>query len=168
MWELDYKEIWLPKNWCFWTVVLEKTLESPLDCKEIQPVHPKGDQSCSLEGLMLKLKLNSLATSCEELTHLKRPWCSEDWGQEKGTIEDEILYGITDSMDMGLGESRNWWWTGRPHVLQFMGLLKVIRDEWLNWTDLHNWDCWYFSQQSWFQLMFHPVQRFSWCTLHIS
>ena len=45
MWELDYKESWTPKNWCFWTVVLEKTLESPLDCKEIQPVHPKGDQS---------------------------------------------------------------------------------------------------------------------------
>ena len=45
MWELDYKESWVPKNWCFWTVVLEKTLESPLDCKEIQPVHPKGDQS---------------------------------------------------------------------------------------------------------------------------
>ena len=58
MWELDYEEGWVPKNWCFWTVVLEKTLESPLDCKEIQPVHPKGDQSwCSLEGLMLKLKL---------------------------------------------------------------------------------------------------------------
>ena len=45
IWELDYKESWAPKNWCFWTVVLEKTLESPLDCKEIQPVHPKGDQS---------------------------------------------------------------------------------------------------------------------------
>ena len=45
MWELDHKESWAPKNWCFWTVVLEKTLESPLDCKEIQPVHPKGDQS---------------------------------------------------------------------------------------------------------------------------
>ena len=58
IWELDYKESWTPKNWCFWTAVLEKTLESPLDCKEIQPVHPKGDQSWySLEGLMLKLKL---------------------------------------------------------------------------------------------------------------
>ena len=57
VWELDSKESWEPKNWCFWTVVLEKTLESPLDCKEIQPVHPKGNQSCSLEGLMLKLKL---------------------------------------------------------------------------------------------------------------
>ena len=54
MWELDYKESWVLKNWCFWTVVLEKTVESPLDCKEIQPVHPKGDQS--LKGLMLKLK----------------------------------------------------------------------------------------------------------------
>ena len=58
MWELDYKESWVPKNWCFWTVMLEKTLESPLDCKEIKPVHPKGNQSWySLEGLMLKLKL---------------------------------------------------------------------------------------------------------------
>ena len=55
MWELDCEESWVLKNWCFWTVVLEKTLESPLDCKEVQPVHPKGDQS--LEGLMLKLKL---------------------------------------------------------------------------------------------------------------
>ena len=58
MWELDYKGSWAQENWCFWTLVLEKTLESPLDCKEIQPVRPKGDQSwCSLEGLMLKLKL---------------------------------------------------------------------------------------------------------------
>ena len=57
MWELDYKKSWVLKNWCFWSVVLEKTLESPLNCKEIQPVHPKGDQSCSLEALMLKLKL---------------------------------------------------------------------------------------------------------------
>ena len=58
--ELDYKESWAPKNWCVWTVVLEKTLESPLDFKEIQPTHPKGNQSWySLEGLMLKLKLQS-------------------------------------------------------------------------------------------------------------
>ena len=58
MWELNYKESWAPKNWCFWTVVLEKTLKSPLDCKEVQPVHPKGNQSrMFIEGLMLKLKL---------------------------------------------------------------------------------------------------------------
>ena len=55
MWQCNYKESWAPKNWCFWTVVLEKTLKSPLDCKETQPVYPKGD--CSLEGLMLELKL---------------------------------------------------------------------------------------------------------------
>ena len=80
------------KNRCFWTMVLEKTLESPLDCKEIQTVHPKGNQSeYSLEGLMLKQKLQYLATWCEELTHWKRPWCWErlkaggegdDWGWE--------------------------------------------------------------------------------------
>ena len=59
MWELDYEESWMPKNWCFWTVVLEKTLDSPLDCKEIKLVNPKGNQllGYSLEGLMLKLKL---------------------------------------------------------------------------------------------------------------
>ena len=77
MWELDYKESWAPKNWCFWTVVLEKTLESPLDSKEIQPVYPKGNQSWILEGLMLKLKVQYFGTWCEEPTHLKRPWCWE-------------------------------------------------------------------------------------------
>ena len=92
-WELDYKESWAPKNWCFWTVVLEKTLESPLDCKEIKPVHPKGNQSgCSWEGLMLKWNSNTLATWCEKLTHLKRPCAGKDWGEEeKGMTEDEML-----------------------------------------------------------------------------
>ena len=73
MWELDYKESRTPKNWCFWTVVLEKTLESPLDCKEIKPLNCK--EICpehSLEGLMLA---STLVTWCEELTHWKRPWC---------------------------------------------------------------------------------------------
>ena len=69
MWELNYKESWVLKNWCFWTVVLEKTLESPLDSTEIQPVHLKGNPEYSLEGLMLQLKL--------QRTHLKRPWCWE-------------------------------------------------------------------------------------------
>ena len=87
MWELDYKESWAPKNWCFWTVVLEKTLESPLDCKEIQPVHLKGNQSWLIglnrtESVLFIGKTdveaetpNILAAWCEELTHLKRPWC---------------------------------------------------------------------------------------------
>ena len=74
----DHKESWEPKNWCFWTVVLNKTLESPLDCKEIKPVHPKGDQSeYSLEGLMLKLKLQYFGHLMWRVTHWKRPWCWE-------------------------------------------------------------------------------------------
>ena len=78
MWELDYKESWVLKNWCFWTVVLEKTLESPLDCKEIQPVHPKGNQSRIFIGILdWCWSSHTLATWCEELTHLKRPWCWE-------------------------------------------------------------------------------------------
>ena len=77
MWELDYKESWV-QNWCFWTVVLEKTLENPLDYKEtnqftLREISP----GCSLVGLILKLKLQYLATWCEKLTYLKRPWCWE-------------------------------------------------------------------------------------------
>ena len=79
MWELDHNEGRVLKNWCFWTVVLEKTFESPLDCKEIQPVHPKGDL---VLGVLWKdwcwsWNSNTSATWCEELTHLKSPWCWE-------------------------------------------------------------------------------------------
>ena len=79
MWELDYKESWAPKNWCFWTVVLEKTLESPLDCKKSkQSILKEISPEYSLEGLMLKLKLQTLATWCEELTHWKAPSAGKD------------------------------------------------------------------------------------------
>ena len=99
MWELDYKESWAPKNWCFWTVVLEKTLESPLDCnqlilKEIQPVNPKENQSWIFTG----------RTDAEAETPILRPpdaknWligkdpdAEKDWsGEEKGTTEDEMV-----------------------------------------------------------------------------
>ena len=79
MWELDYKESWVPKNRCFWTVVREKTLGSPLDCKEIQPVHPEGSQSWIFiwKNWCWSWNSNTLTTWCEELTHLKRPWCWE-------------------------------------------------------------------------------------------
>ena len=105
MWELDYKESWVPKNWCFWTVVLEKTLESPLDCKEIQPVHSKGDQS--LEGLMLKLKLQYFG-------HLMRRADSFEKTLMRGQIERKRsgwqmmrwLDDITVSMDMSLSKLR--------------------------------------------------------------
>ena len=106
MWKLDYKESWAPKNWCLWTVVLEKTLESPLDSKEIQPVHPKGDQSgCSLEGLMLKLKLPYCghlmwrADSLEKTLMLGKI----EGRRRRGRQRMKWLDGITDSMDMGLG-----------------------------------------------------------------
>ena len=79
MWQLDCEESWGPKNWCFWNVVLEKTLESPLDCKEIQPVHPKGDPVLGVhwKDWCWSWNSNTLAIWCEELTHLKRHWCWE-------------------------------------------------------------------------------------------
>ena len=79
IWELDHKEVWTPKNWCFWTVVLEKTLESPLDHKEIKLVNPKGNQSWIFIGRTEGEtdSPNTLATWCKETTHWKRPWCWE-------------------------------------------------------------------------------------------
>ena len=103
MWELDYKESWALKNWCFWTVVLEKTLESPLDCKEIQAVSPKGNQSWIFIGRTdaEAETLNTLATWLIG----KDPDARRYWGQEgKVTTEDEMADGVTDSMDMGLGK----------------------------------------------------------------
>ena len=84
MWELDCEESWVPKNWCFWTVVLEKTLESPLDCKEIQPVHSKGDQSWVFIGRTdAKTETPIIWPPHEELTHWKKLWCREGLGWEK-------------------------------------------------------------------------------------
>ena len=77
MWELDYKESWVLKNWSFWAVVLEQTLKSPLDSKEIQLIHPKGDLGVHWKDWCWSWNSNILATWCEELTHLKRPWCWE-------------------------------------------------------------------------------------------
>ena len=92
MWELDYKESWVLKNWCFWTVVLEKTLDSPLDCKGIQPVHPKGNQSCIFIGrLMLKLKLQYFGHLMWRTDSLEND-AGKDWRQkEKGMTEDEMV-----------------------------------------------------------------------------
>ena len=107
MWELDYKESWALKNWCFWTVVLEKTLESPLDCKEIQPVHPKGNWSWVLIG-RIDIKAETLVFG-----HLM--WRADSFEKTLmlGKIEGrrrrarqrmKWLDGITDSMDMSLGK----------------------------------------------------------------
>ena len=109
MWELDYEESWAPKNWCFWTVVFEKTLESPLDSKEIKPVHPKINQSWVFIG-RTDVEAETLILwppDAKSWLIWKDPDAGKDWGQEeKETTEDERLDGITDSMDMGLGGLR--------------------------------------------------------------
>ena len=92
MWELDHKEGWASKNWCFLTVVLEKTLESPLDCKEIKPVNPEGNQSCiHWKDWCRSGSSNTLTMCCEEPTHIKDPDARKDWRQEeKGMTGDEM------------------------------------------------------------------------------
>ena len=91
MWELDYKKSWALKNWCFWTVVLENTLESPLDCKEIQPVHPKGDQS----WVFIDAEAETPILWPPDVKHWliwKDPDAGKDWGQEEeGMTEDEMV-----------------------------------------------------------------------------
>ena len=142
MWELDCEESWAPKNWCFWTVVLEKTLESPLDCKEIQPVHSKGDQSlCSLEGLMLKLKLQFFGHLTWRVDSLEKTLMLGGIGGRRRREWQRMgwLDGITYSMDMSLSDSGSWWWTGRPGMMGFMGWQRV-RQDWvpeLNCTELN-------------------------------
>ena len=94
MWKLDYKESWAPKNWCFWTVVLKKTLESPLDCKEIQLVHPKGDQSWMFIGRSDAEAETPILWPPDAKNWLfwKDPDAEKDWRQEeKGTTEDEMV-----------------------------------------------------------------------------
>ena len=109
MWELDYKESWVQKNWCFWTVVLEKTLERPLDCKEIHPVHPKGDLSWVFIGRTDVEAETPILWPPDAKSWLiwKDPDAGKDWGQEeKGWLWMRWLDGITDSMDMDLGGLR--------------------------------------------------------------
>ena len=128
MWELDHKEGWAPKNWCFWTVVLEKTLESPLDCKEIQPVNPKGNQSWIFIGRTDAEAEAPILWPPDVKNWLtgKDPGAGKDWRQEdKGTTDDEMV-GWHHWLDGHEWErSRSWWWTGRPGMLQFMGLQRV-------------------------------------------
>ena len=130
----------MPKNWCFWTVVLEKTLESPLDCKEIQPVHPKGDQSwISIRRIDAEAETPILF---KEVTHLKRPCCWERLkvggeGNDRGC--DAWMASPTQWTWVWVNPG-SWWWTERPGVLRFMGSHRVGHD-WateLNWTELNH------------------------------
>ena len=130
MWDLDHKEGWVLKNWCFWTVVLEKTLDSPLDCKVIQSVHPKGNQSWIFKDWCWSWSSNNLTTWCELLTHLKRPWYWERLkaGGGRGQQRMRWLDGLMDTMDTSLSRLQSWWWTGEPGVLLSMGSQRVRHD----------------------------------------
>ena len=123
-WELDYKESWALKNWCFWIVVLEKTLESPFDCKEIQPVHPKGNHSWIFIG----------RTDAEAETPILWPPGAKSWligedrcwerlkagGEGANRGWDGWMASPTQWTSVWVN-SGSWWWTGRPGVLQSMG-----------------------------------------------
>ena len=140
MWELDCEESWAPKNWCFWTVVLEMTPESPLDCKEIQPVHSKEiSPGCSLEGMMLKLNLQYFG----HLMH--KSWligkdsdAGRDWGQEeKGTTKDEMagwhhrLDGRESEWTPRVGDGQ-----GGLACCNSWGRKELDMTKQLNWTDM--------------------------------
>ena len=140
MWELDYKESWMLKNLCFWTVVLEKTLESPLDCKEIQPVHPKGDPSWVFIGRTHAEAETPILWPPDAKSWLtgKDPDAGKDWGQEQKGM-NRGWDGWTASLTWWTWvwvDSGSWWWTGRPGLLWFMGSQSRT---WLSdWTELNS------------------------------
>ena len=129
MWELDYKEGWVQKNWCFWNVVLEKSLESPLDCKEIQLVNPKGNQPWIFIGWTdaeIEAPILWPPDSRKQLIG-KDPDAGKDWGQEKkGTAEDEIVVSLSKLQELLMDREA---WHAAVH-----GITKS-QNEQLNWPD---------------------------------
>ena len=139
MWELSNKEGWVPKNWCFWTVVLEKTLESPLDCKEIQPVHPKVNQSWIFIGRTDAKAEAPILWLPDAKNWLigKDPDAGQDWRQEeKGVTEDEMvgwhhqLNGHKFEQAAGVGDGQ-----GSLVCCSPLGHKESNMTERLNWTD---------------------------------
>ena len=156
MWELDHKESWVLKNWCFWTVVLEKTLESPLDCKEIQPVSPKRNQSWIFIG-RTDAKAETLILWPPDVKNWllwKNSWC---WERLKagGRGDDRGWDGCMASLNQWTwvwASSKSWWWTEKPGVHQSMGLQKSqIRLS--EWTELNG--CWQYDL--WFLCLINPA-----------
>ena len=151
MWELDCEGSWALTNWCFWTVVLEKTLESLLDCKKVQPVHTKGDQSWVFIGRTDAKAETPIFWPPHVKSWLigKDPEAGRDWGPG-GEGDDRGWDGWMASPTRWTWvwvNSGSWWWTGRPGMLGFMGSQRV-GDDWateLNWTDSASLFCCIFS-----------------------
>ena len=138
MWELDCKERWAPKNWCFLTVVLEKILESPLDCKEIQPVHPKGDQSWVFIGRSgAEAETQYFCHLMRRVDSLAKTLILGGTGGRRRRVQQRIRW-LNASLIQWTWvwvNSGSWWWTGRPGVLWFMGSQRVGQD----WATELNW-----------------------------
>ena len=138
MWDLNYKESWALKNWCFWTAVLEKTLESPLDCKEIQQsILKEISPGISLEGMMLKLKLQYLGHLMRRIDSLEKTLMLaklKAGGEEDDRGWDGWMTSPTQWTRVWV-DSRSWWWTGRLGVLLFMESQRVGHD----WVTELNW-----------------------------
>ena len=128
---------WMPKNSCFWAVVLETTFESPLDCKKTTPLHPKGNQSSIFIGrTWWSWSSDTLATWCKELMHWERPLCWERL-KMRGEVDDTGWDGCMASLTQWTwvwAGSGSWWWTGKPGLLQTMD--RRLRTE---LTDMYNW-----------------------------
>ena len=141
MWELDYKESWALKNWCFWTVVVEKTLESPLDCKEIKPVNPKGNQSWIFIGRAGAEAETPILwpPDAKNWTPWKRPWCWERLKAGEGGNRgwDGWMASPTQWTWVWVN-SGSWWWTGRPAV-HGVAKSRTRLSDWtkLNWKMVH-------------------------------
>ena len=143
MWELDYKESWAQKNWCFWAVVLDKTLESPLDCKEIQPVHPKGDQSWVFIG-RTDVEAETLIlwpSDVKSWLIWKDPDAGKDWGQEeKGMTEHEMVRWHHWLDDMSLSKIQELVKDREAWHASLWGCKESDTTEQLNWTELIKWE----------------------------